>query len=243
MPSRLRQAAAALTQRVHFHRSRLFLSLGHYRLAKPWVEKAIGPGSDQVTPAHAMALNGAAILACMTGDYDRAERFADECRRLVRTRGYAFMEISGLLNQAGRSSGQMGLPRCGGEASERPRPWRRRPATPKRASGRRTCSETSAGATATPGGLWNTTACPRHRRQAPAGGVRAGAGPDGGRDGPGDPGARRGSAGLTRRDRSRQSPLGPQEFAGSLAVLSGLALRACGARARSCSLPWAKPCG
>lgn len=96
----------ALTQRVHFHRSRLFFSLGHYRLAKPWVEKVICPGSDQVTPAYAMGLNGAAILACMTGDYDRAERYADECLRLVRTRGYAFVEISSILNQAGVALGR-----------------------------------------------------------------------------------------------------------------------------------------
>ena len=97
---------AALTQRVHFHRSRLFYSLGQYRLAKTWVEKTIDPGSDRVTPAYAMGLNGAAILACLTGDYDRAGRYADECLRLVRTRGYTFVEISSILNQAGVALGR-----------------------------------------------------------------------------------------------------------------------------------------
>ncbi|OFW61931.1 MAG: hypothetical protein A2133_06915 [Actinobacteria bacterium RBG_16_64_13] len=96
----LPEARAALTQRICFHRSRLFYSLGHYRLAKPWVEKAMGNGNSPGTLARAVALNGAAILACLTGDYDQAGRWADDCQRLVRSRGYALVEISCLLTQA-----------------------------------------------------------------------------------------------------------------------------------------------
>ena len=93
-------AKAVLSQSIHFHRARLFYSLGHYRLAMMWAEKAMGSGSGLVTLGRAVALNGAAILAGLTGDYDRAGRLTDECRRLVRTRGYALLEIPSLLNQA-----------------------------------------------------------------------------------------------------------------------------------------------
>jgi LuxR family maltose regulon positive regulatory protein len=97
---------ASLSQRIHFHRARLFYSLGHYRLAKQWVEKALDPGFGPLTPAHAMALNGAAILAYLTGDYERAGRYTDECLRLVRTRGYALFEAASLLNQAAVALGR-----------------------------------------------------------------------------------------------------------------------------------------
>jgi LuxR family maltose regulon positive regulatory protein len=93
-------AKAALAQRIQFHRARLFYSLGHYRLATLWAEKAVGNGSGPATLGRAVALNGAAILAGFTGDYDRAGRYADECRRLVRTRGYSLVEIPSVLNQA-----------------------------------------------------------------------------------------------------------------------------------------------
>jgi DNA-binding CsgD family transcriptional regulator/tetratricopeptide (TPR) repeat protein len=96
----------ALAQRVHLGRARLFHSLGHYRLAKSWVEKAIGPGNGPVTPTRAMALNGAGILAYLTGDYDRAERFADECRRLAYTHRYTFMDTLGTVIQAAVSMGR-----------------------------------------------------------------------------------------------------------------------------------------
>jgi ATP/maltotriose-dependent transcriptional regulator MalT len=96
----------AVTQRIHFHRARLFYSLGHYRLAKPWVEKAVGNGSGSRTVAHALALNGAAVLACLTGDYEQAGRLADECERLVRTRGYFLAEIPCLLSQASVALGR-----------------------------------------------------------------------------------------------------------------------------------------
>lgn len=97
---------ASLTQRIHFHRARLFYSLGHYRLAKQWVEKAVDLASGPLTPAHAMALNGAAILAYLTGDYERAGRYTDECLRLVRTRGYVLFEAASLLNQAAVALGK-----------------------------------------------------------------------------------------------------------------------------------------
>ena len=96
----------ALSQRIHFHRARLFYSLGHYRVAKPWIEKAVGNGNGPRTITHASALNGAAILACMTGDYQRAAKLADECERLVRTRGYASAEIPCLLSQASVALGR-----------------------------------------------------------------------------------------------------------------------------------------
>jgi DNA-binding CsgD family transcriptional regulator/tetratricopeptide (TPR) repeat protein len=64
------------------------------------VEKAMGNANSPGSLAHAVALNGAAILACLTGDYDRAGRLADECQRLVHTRGYALVEVPCLLNQA-----------------------------------------------------------------------------------------------------------------------------------------------
>lgn len=95
----------SLTQRIHFHRARLFYSLGHYHLAKQWLEKAMGGGEGPRGPSYAMALNGATILAYLTGDYALAGRYADECMELVRTRGYAWVQMSGLLNQAAVAMG------------------------------------------------------------------------------------------------------------------------------------------
>ncbi len=89
-----------LTQRVHFHRSRLFYSLGHYRLARQWVERAMAGGAGSGSPSYAMALNGITILAYMTGDYEFARQRAVECAELIRSRGYAWMEASSALNQA-----------------------------------------------------------------------------------------------------------------------------------------------
>lgn len=90
----------AFAQRIHFHRARLFYSLGHYRLAKQWADKAMGPGGSPGSLVRAVALNGAALLAGLTGEYDEAERYADECLRLVRTRGYSLVEIPSILNLA-----------------------------------------------------------------------------------------------------------------------------------------------
>jgi LuxR family maltose regulon positive regulatory protein len=97
---------AALSQRVFIGRARLFHSLGHYRLAKSWIDRALALGVGPVTPARAMALDGAGILAYLTGEYDLAERFADQCRRLVHTHQYGFMRVSGLLCQAAVALGR-----------------------------------------------------------------------------------------------------------------------------------------
>jgi ATP/maltotriose-dependent transcriptional regulator MalT len=96
----------ALTRRIVLHRSRLFFTLGHYRLAGQWAEKAVGRGSGGRTPAQAMALNAVATVAALTGDYQTAGRFADECLALVRSRGYTFLEIPALLNQAAVAQGK-----------------------------------------------------------------------------------------------------------------------------------------
>ncbi|MFH0915605.1 MAG: LuxR C-terminal-related transcriptional regulator [bacterium] len=96
----------SLTQRVHFYRARLFYSMGRYRLARQWIEKAIDAEAGRLAPGRAVALNGAAILAYLTGDYEQAGRYADECLRLARTRGHAFVEASSLLNQAAVALGR-----------------------------------------------------------------------------------------------------------------------------------------
>ncbi len=90
----------ALSRRVFIGRARLFLSLGHYRLARSWIDKAMALGAGPVTPARAMALDGAGVLAYLTGEYDLAERLAVQCRRLVHTHQYEFMRVPGLLCQA-----------------------------------------------------------------------------------------------------------------------------------------------
>ena len=53
-----------------------------------------------------MALNAVATVAALTGDYQTAGRFADECLALVRSRGYTFLEIPALLNQAAVAQGR-----------------------------------------------------------------------------------------------------------------------------------------
>jgi len=95
-----------LTRRIMLHRSRLFFTLGHYRLAQQWAEKAVGRGTGGRTSTQAMALNAVTTPAALTGDYQTAGRFADECLALVRSRGYTFLEIPALLNQAAVAQGK-----------------------------------------------------------------------------------------------------------------------------------------
>ena len=88
-----------LTQRILMLRSRLFSILGHYRLTRQWAERAAGKGNWK-TPVQAMALNAFASAAGLVGDYQKSGYLADECLNLVRSRGYAFLEIPTLLNKA-----------------------------------------------------------------------------------------------------------------------------------------------
>lgn len=97
-----------LAPRVHHLRGRLFYLLGHYRAARNWAEKALvlasirRPGSV----AHAQFLDSAAIIACLSGDYERAERLAGECERMVLARGYGMLEATCLLTQAAIAAGK-----------------------------------------------------------------------------------------------------------------------------------------
>ncbi len=94
-----------LTQRIFLHRSRLFFSLGHYRLARQWAERALGRGPRVGTAAHTMALSFAAVFCYLTGDYMAAGRLADECLSVVRSRGHAFFETPTLLAKAAIAQG------------------------------------------------------------------------------------------------------------------------------------------
>ena len=96
----------ALTQRVMMHRARLFLNLGHYRLAKQWAEKALARGTRNGFAAYTMALTATAIMAFLTGDYETAGRLSDECASLVQARGFAFFETQMLLIQASIAQGR-----------------------------------------------------------------------------------------------------------------------------------------
>ncbi|MCL5736321.1 MAG: LuxR C-terminal-related transcriptional regulator [Actinobacteria bacterium] len=96
---------ASLATRIDHHRGRLFYTLGHYRVARQWAQKALLACSQTGTPFRALALNGVAILECATGDYVSAEAYAAECINLARNRGYGFVEISALLSQAGAALG------------------------------------------------------------------------------------------------------------------------------------------
>jgi DNA-binding CsgD family transcriptional regulator/tetratricopeptide (TPR) repeat protein len=97
---------SSLVSRVHLGRSRLFHSLGHYRLAKQWADKAMNAEGDPSPATRVMAMNGASLLACLTGDYDGAERFGDECRRLAAAHRLSFMDGPSLLGQADISLGR-----------------------------------------------------------------------------------------------------------------------------------------
>jgi LuxR family maltose regulon positive regulatory protein len=88
-----------LTQRILTLRSRLFFTLGHYRLTRQWAERAAGRG-EWKTPIQAMALNALASAAGLAGEYQKSGHLVDECLNLVRSRGYTFLEIPTLLNQA-----------------------------------------------------------------------------------------------------------------------------------------------
>ncbi len=95
-----------LTHRVLLYRARLFYTLGHYRLARQWAEKALVRGTKNGTAARATALTGAAVMAFSTGDYETAGRLVDECQALVHARGYAFFETQTLLTQAAIAQGR-----------------------------------------------------------------------------------------------------------------------------------------
>ncbi len=97
---------ASLISRVHLGRARLFHSLGHYRLAKQWADKATSTEGTPSPATRVMALNGASLLACLTGDYGAAERLGGECRRLAAAHRLTFMDGSCLLGQADVSLGR-----------------------------------------------------------------------------------------------------------------------------------------
>ena len=89
-----------LTQRIHLLRCRLFFTLGHYRLARQWAEKAAGQGYRQVAvPGH--RLNAVASVAALIGDYADLRPLG---RRMPGSRPVAGLRLPGaypaLLNQA-----------------------------------------------------------------------------------------------------------------------------------------------
>jgi LuxR family transcriptional regulator, maltose regulon positive regulatory protein len=92
-------AKDALARRIDLHRARLFDTLGHYRLAIQWAEKAAKRGAGK-SLRYAMATNAVASAAAQIGHYDRADRLAGACLELVRSRGYTFVEAPTLANQA-----------------------------------------------------------------------------------------------------------------------------------------------
>ena len=91
---------AILAPRVNIHRARLFYSMGHYAVGRQWARKSLNDGADRRSPTYASALNGCAILECVTGEYDAALRHATEALRLAQARGYAFIEMPALLTRA-----------------------------------------------------------------------------------------------------------------------------------------------
>lgn len=95
----------SLTTRIYSHRARLFYSLGHYLLAKQWLTKAIAENDRSRGSSYAMALNGATMLAYLTGEYSLARQYVEECLELVRTRGYAWIEVPSVLNRAAVATG------------------------------------------------------------------------------------------------------------------------------------------
>jgi ATP/maltotriose-dependent transcriptional regulator MalT len=95
-----------LTQRVFLHRSRLFFSLGHYRLAKQWADRALSRGPRVGTAAHTMALSFNAVFNYLTGDYASASRLVDECLQIVHLRGHAYFETPTLLAKAAIAQGR-----------------------------------------------------------------------------------------------------------------------------------------
>jgi LuxR family maltose regulon positive regulatory protein len=97
---------SSIAQRVFVHRAKLFHSLGHHKVASRWADKAIESGASPETFERAVGLNAASVVACSTGNYARAERLAAECERLVRVRGYIYLEASCLLSQAAVALGR-----------------------------------------------------------------------------------------------------------------------------------------
>jgi len=95
-----------LTRRVCIQRMRLHYSLGEHRLARSWADKALGEKDGRRSLQSALALNGAAVFACLMGDYEAASRAADECERLVCARGYSLVGASCVISQASIALGR-----------------------------------------------------------------------------------------------------------------------------------------
>ena len=91
---------ALLMQRVHLGRARLFHSLGHYQLARHWAAKAARAEAGAGRATRVMALHGAMALACLSGEYEEAQRLGVECRRLADAGGLTYMDAPILLAQA-----------------------------------------------------------------------------------------------------------------------------------------------
>jgi LuxR family maltose regulon positive regulatory protein len=100
------ETRAVLTQRVHVHRGRLFYSLGQYGLSRRWFEKAVTETAGLRTLTHAASLHGLSTTACLMGDYERAERAAADCRRLIDSRGYEYLAAPCAWIQANTALGR-----------------------------------------------------------------------------------------------------------------------------------------
>ena len=91
--------------RVCCYRSRLFFLRGDYKRAKEWAKRALSLSREGPGLIHTMVLNGVSLTCAITGDYEAAQRYANETLRLVRARGYDIFEMSALHNQAAADLG------------------------------------------------------------------------------------------------------------------------------------------
>ncbi len=97
---------STLLHRIHLGRAKLFHAMGHYSLAKQWVERAVEVSAGTSKIRCAMALHGASMLACLGGDYTGAERLGAESRRLAEAHGLSFMGVPALLSEADLARGR-----------------------------------------------------------------------------------------------------------------------------------------
>lgn len=95
----------AFETRVAGHRSRVFLLRGRYTTSLEWARRAVRLSSAHTALHCATALNSAATVLYLTGDYEQARVQADAARGLIEARELAFLRVPCILTHAGIALG------------------------------------------------------------------------------------------------------------------------------------------
>ena len=91
--------SVAARQRICTHRGVMTFRLGQYHVCKKWLQKSLAYGAEASPFGYCSALANTAGCAMLLGEYDRAANVAEDCHRIIRAKGYAFLEPWWMLCQ------------------------------------------------------------------------------------------------------------------------------------------------